>query len=278
VVWKQKENGVSDEKQFDAKKFSEGIHDRIHRGIHEGLKMGPGRKQRGGLFWGAVLTLGGFALLLDQMGIISVERLWRFWPMILIFIGLWNLACQSGRVFGAVMVILGVLFQLDTLGIAHFSWGQLWPLAIIAAGVLIMWSSLQARRVSTVVSNVPGGESQTDPRTTLNEMAIFGGIERRITSQDFQGGYVHAVFGGVQLDLREANMQQDEANLEINAVFGGVELRVPEAWQVVSRGQAFFGGFVDETRNYRPENPANPTRKSLILTGAAVFGGVEIKN
>jgi predicted membrane protein len=277
VVWKQKENCVSDEKQFDAKKFSEGIHDRIHRGIHEGLKMGPGRKQRGGLFWGAVLTLGGLALLLDQMGIISIERLWRFWPMILILVGLWNLTRQSGRVFGAVMVILGGLFQLDTLGIAHFSWGQLWPLAIIAAGVLIMWSSLQARKVSRVVSSGLG-ESETDPRTTLNEVAIFGGIERRITSQDFQGGYIHAVFGGVELDLRDAKMQQDQASLEINAVFGGVEIRVPDDWQVVSRGQAIFGGFVDETKNYRPENSAEPKRKALILTGAAVFGGVEIKN
>jgi predicted membrane protein len=249
-------------------------------GIIVGLGLGPCGQP--GLQWGvisgAIIALVGLLILLDNMGFRVASHLFRFWPMILILIGLWNIARQSGRVFGVVMVILGVLFQLDTLGIAHFSWGELWPLAIIAAGVLVMWSSLQARKVSKVVSNVLGGESKTDPRTTLNEVAIFGGIERRITSQDFQGGYVHAVFGGVQLDLRDANMQQDEAKLEINAVFGGVELRVPESWQVVSRGQAFFGGFVDETRNYRTENPANPPRKSLFLTGAAVFGGVEVKN
>jgi predicted membrane protein len=243
-----------------------------------GLRSAGSRNPHWGVISGGILALVGLLILLDNMGVHAVSNIYRFWPVILILIGLWNLTSQSGRVFGIVMIILGVLFQLDSLGVAHFSWGEIWPLAIIGAGLLVMWSSLQARRVSKVVTDVLGGKPQTDPRTTLNEVAIFGGIERRITSQDFQGGYIQAVFGGVELDLRDANMIKDEANLEINAVFGGVELRVPDTWQVVSRGQAFFGGFVDNTRNYRSENPANPGKKSLFLTGSAVFGGVEIKN
>jgi predicted membrane protein len=248
-------------------------------GMLVGMGM-PGSGHRGphwGVISGGILATVGLLILLDNMGIHAVSNIYRFWPVILIFIGVWNLFCASSRVFGIVLIILGVLFQLDTLGVAHFSWGELWPLAIIGAGLVVMWSSFQARKVSKVVGAL-GGHPQSDPRTTLNEVAIFGGIERRITSQDFQGGYVQAVFGGVELDLREANMQQDEVKLEINAVFGGVELRVPDTWQVVSRGQAFFGGFADNTRNYRSENPANPGKKSLLLTGSAVFGGVEIKN
>ena len=248
-----------------------------------GIIVGGGLRRSGqgaphwGVISGGIIAFVGLLILLDNMGIHVASHLYRFWPMILILIGVWNLASQSGRVFGGVLVILGVLFQLDTLGIAHFSWGEMWPLAIIGAGFLVMWSSLQARKLS--VSNRKGpGESEADLRTTLNEVAIFGGVERRITSPDFRGGYVHAVFGGVELDLRDAKMQESEAHLEINAVFGGVEIRVPEDWQIVSRGQAIFGGFVDETRNYRPENSAEPKRKALILTGAAVFGGVEIKN
>ena len=255
--------------------------DKTSRGgivVGVGLRKSCQGEPQWGVFSGGIIALVGLLILLDNMGIHLASHLYRFWPMILILIGIWNLAKQSGRVVGGVLILVGVLFQLDTLGIAHFSWGELWPLAIIGAGVLVMWSSLQARKVPKGGSKVVGLDSQTDPRTTLNEVAIFGGIERRITTQDFQGGYVHAVFGGVELDLRDANMQQDEVKLEINAIFGGVELRIPEAWQVVSRRQAFFGGFVDSTRNYRTDNPANPPRKALILTGAAVFGGVDIKN
>ena len=46
-----------------------------------------GRRGSSGLFWGAFLVLGGVALLLDRMGYVSVDRLWRFWPLILILTG-----------------------------------------------------------------------------------------------------------------------------------------------------------------------------------------------
>jgi predicted membrane protein len=283
-VWERQERPVSGESKFDPKKFADDLHDQVHRDIHARVHVGIGlgKGGRSGLQWGmlsgAIIAFVGLLILLDNMGLPLASHLYRFWPMILILIGLWNLACRSGRIFGVVMVILGVLFQLDTLGIAHFSWGELWPIAIIAAGVLVMWSSLQAKKVSKVVSEALGGQPQTDPRMTLNEVAIFGGIERRISSQDFQGGNINAIFGSVELDLRDATILQDEAILEINAVFGSVELRIPEAWQITSRGQAAFGSFQDDTRNYRNENPPNPPRKSLVLTGAAVFGSVEIKN
>jgi predicted membrane protein len=278
---------VSDDKEFDGKKYSDNLRDQIHRDINARVQAGIGVSGKDGarqlsrywgVFSGGIIALIGLFILLDNMGIHLLSHLYRFWPIILILIGAWNLARKSGRVFGGVLVILGVLFQLDTLGVAHFGWGEMWPLAIVGVGFLVMWNSLQARNVSKVVSNVLGCESQTDPRTTLSEVAIFGGIERRITSQDFQGGNINAIFGSVELDLRDVNIERDEAVLEINSVFGSVELRVPEAWQITSRGQAVFGSFQDDTRNYRNENPANPLRKSLILTGAAVFGSVEIKN
>ena len=84
-------------------------------------------------------------------------------------------------------------------------------------------------------------------------MAVFGGIERRVTSQDFQGGH-------------------------INAIFGGVEIRVPETWQVAFRGTPIFGGIADKTRVGRTTDPSDRRRKVLVLTGTVIFGGVEIKN
>jgi predicted membrane protein len=277
---------VSDEKNFDPKKFNDELRDQIHRGIRARVDAGIGLRGKGGirpirlqwgLFSGGLIALIGLLILLDNMGFHLFSHLYRFWPMILILIGVWNLTCKSGRVFGGVLVVLGVLFQLDTLGIARFTWGEIWPIAIIAVGVMVMWSSLQARKLSTFVGKITA-EPQGDPRTTLNEVAVFGGIERRINSQDFQGGNINAIFGSVELDMRDATIIQDEVILEINSVFGSVELRVPDAWQISSRGQAAFGSFEDDTKNYRADPPPSPTRKLLILTGAAVFGSVQIKN
>jgi predicted membrane protein len=279
---------VSDENDFDAKKFSDNLHDQIHRDIHSSVneKMGSNKKQHGpivvgihigrrgsgGLFWGAFLVFGGVALLLDHMGIISVDRLWRFWPLLLVCAGIPNVMRREHRLWGILLITGGVLFQLNELGIGHFRWNDIWPILLIATGLMLMWGAIEAQKRP---SFPPGGG---DPRTTLSEAAIFGGVERRVTSQDFQGGHINAVFGGVEIDLTDANMQADEATLDINAIFGGVEIRVPETWQVAFRGTPIFGGIADKTRVSRTADLSDPRRKVLILTGAVIFGGVEIKN
>ncbi len=279
---------MSDENKFDPNKFGEDLRDRIYSDIHDSVKTGAedqGRRRglvaartntcgRGtsGLFWGAFLVLGGVALLLDHIGIISVDRLWRFWPLLLVCAGIPNIMSRERRLWGILLITGGVLFQLNELGIGHFRWNDIWPILLIATGLMLMWGAIAARRKP---SAPPVGG---DPRTTLSEMAVFGGIERRVTTQDFQGGHINAVFGGVEIDLTDANMQAEEATLEINAIFGGVELRVPETWQVAFRGTPIFGGISDKTRVGRTVDLTDPRRKVLILTGAVIFGGVEIKN
>jgi predicted membrane protein len=206
------------------------------------------------------------------MGYVSIDRLWRFWPLLLVCAGIPNIMRRERRLWGILLITGGVLFQLNELGFAHFRWNDIWPILLIATGLMLMWGALEARRRPS--APLPGD----DPRTTLNEAAIFGGVERRVTSQDFQGGHISAIFGGVEIDMTDASMQADETTLEINAIFGGVEIRVPETWQVAFRGTPIFGGIADKTRVGRTTDLSDPRRKVLILTGAVIFGGVEIKN
>ncbi len=134
---------VSDENDFDAKKFSDTLHDQIHRDIHsevneqmdpDGKRRNPivggihiGRRGSSGLFWGAFLVLGGVALLLDHMGYVSVDRLWRFWPLLLVCAGIPNIMRREHRLWGILLITGGVLFQLNELGLAHFRWNDIWP-------------------------------------------------------------------------------------------------------------------------------------------------------
>jgi hypothetical protein len=111
---------------------------------------------------------------------------------------------------------------------------------------------------------------------SLRETAVFGGGKRKISAPDFQGGKLDAVFGGFEVDLRQAGIAGDSAVLEINAVFGGAEVKVPRSWEVVMRGAGVFGGYADSTDH--PDRAQYPNPKRLIVRGAAVFGGVEIKN
>jgi predicted membrane protein len=279
---------VSDESSFDPKKFKDDVHDQIHRSIHESLKFDdakPGSRRspmvvgmdlrgrgRGGVVMGGIFILIGLAFLLDQLGIISIGSLWRFWPMLLVLAGVLHLFSQR-RAWGVLLMFAGVILELNQLGFTHFGWGALWPMMLIAVGLFVMWGSLQWSSKPVLSSSAAG-----DPRTTLSEAVVFGGLERRMTSQDFQGGELTAIFGGIELDLTEANMQANDATLAITAIFGGVEIRVPPSWHVAYRGAPIFGGVEDKTRTARVDDPANPNLKTLVITGAVIFGGLEIKN
>jgi hypothetical protein len=106
------------------------------------------------------------------------------------------------------------------------------------------------------------------------EVAVFSGVDRHISAQDFRGAQCTAVFGGCKIDLRDAQIPGREAVLETYAIFGGVEIRVPEDWEVVNHNLTLFGGVSE----HRPRPQKGSATKTLILDGATIFGGTAVKN
>lgn len=233
-----------------------------------------GRRGRlDGLIPGAVILAIGLIFLLDSFGFVYARTFLQFWPMIIILVGVAKVARRDSRLWGVLLLLFGLFLQLNELGIGHFSWNQFWPLLLIAAGLMAIWGAVRARLIT---ENLPQAEG-SDPRTTLDESTIFGGIEKRLNGREFRGGRLQAVFGGIEIDLRDADMAENEAVLYANALFGGIEIRVPENWFVAARGQGIFGGFSDSTRFAPPSDPDKP-KKTLVVMGTALFGGVEIRN
>jgi predicted membrane protein len=252
------------------------IHDEIRDRRRELRELKQKQRRTGrndqshGIVWGGVVCLVGVLFLLDHLGVISVDHIWRFWPLILIAVGLAHLAEPGRRQWGGIIILVGALFLFDSLGIMRFSWEELWPLAIIAVGGMMIWNSIEGRKRR---ANIP------DSAATMNAHAVFSGIESRITAKDFRFGRVSAVFGGVELDFHEADIEGDTAELEVNAIFGGAEIRVPENWRVEAQNQILFGGLTNTTRNAnRPVDAAAPGTKTLIISGTVTFGGIEVKN
>ena len=259
-------------------KVEDDVRSRVANEIHNRLDARMRRRtcerggRLGGLVPGAVILALGVIFLLDSLGYVHARHFLQFWPMILILVGISKIARRDARIWGVIVLLFGVFLQLSELGIGHFTWSQFWPLLLIAGGGMAMWGAIQARKAMPSMA-----EGNLDPRNTLDENAIFGGVEKRLNSRDFRGGRLQAIFGGIELDLRDAEMIETEAVIHANAIFGGIELRVPETWYVATRGQGVFGGFSDSTKFSPPADPDKP-KKTLLVMGTALFGGVEIRN
>jgi predicted membrane protein len=237
-----------------------------HVSVTLGLR---GRGTQGGFVAGLVVVAIGVILLLDQEGIVRAWDVWRFWPVVLIAFGLARMV-RSGdapdKLWGTIEVGFGVIFLLGALGYRHFSFSHTWPLLIVGVGLWLLYQKFGTRQAPSNLG------SDLD----LNRADVFGGGKVRVTSKNFRGGKWLAVFGGSEIDFRNADIEGNEATLEVLAVFGGGEIIVPRNWEVQVRGIALFGGHNDETDRSFPE--LTGPRKLLMVKGAWILGGFNVKN
>jgi hypothetical protein len=346
---------------------------------------------------GVVILLVGVVLLLDQIGFVAANTIFKLWPLILIYLGVNRLTRNRGTVgwfWGGFLILLGISFQLQELGLSHIQVAVVWPVFLICAGILLIlnryqnrsrwggspmqgpppdgppgappgtppgpppdsapgtpppwsppetaappsstpgavppneapaagapsgapphWSPFQThsnfapgsssgpdwrgakpwtefyRRMDEMSDNIHRGwddrsHSSETSSPRLNEVNIFWGGKRRIVAKNFVGGEIVSIFGGFDIDLREADMLGNIIEIEVVAIFGGGDIRIPPNWEVVMETVGIFGGCGDRTRH--PENPSGaaaavagapaPQTKKLIIKGVAIFGGMNVKN
>lgn len=217
---------------------------------------------------GLIVAGLGILFLLNNLNVVVIYNWWQLWPVVVIAIGITKLIDAGQKATGAVMIVVGGIFLATTLG--WFSWRvwELWPLALIGAGVVMLIERLSALSKGSNW-NIAESNGQTDG------VAVFSGFKRRVTTDDYRGADYLAVFGGGEVNLRQAGMQADAAVITVTAIFGGIEFKVPENWLVVNELVGIFGGHEDKTVQPSPDAPGV---KRVILRGTAVFGGVTIKN
>jgi predicted membrane protein len=240
---------------------------------------------RGSVF-ALMLIVAGALLFLDNLGILPIRDIGAYWP---IFIVVWGASILErwrspvAIVWALALMAWGMLLILGNLQIISVRGGVGWPVMLIALGATMLVRPLQLREwrerfLRFQAGRRPRSAGQSFFGNRLRESTVFGSMNRRLETQHFEGGKVEAVFGSIELDLSEAAISSAErlAVLEVNAVFGGIEVTVPRTWRVLMKSAAVFGGCDDRTVPPRPEPGSEPV--TLVITGAAVFGGIEIRN
>jgi hypothetical protein len=216
-----------------------------------------------------ILIAVGAIFLLSNLHVFPGRDIWEYWPVALMIAGAFRLADAvdpKGRALGGILLVGGGIILAANLGLIPVDASDLWPLGLIAFGVFML--------VNHTVFSWGGGGKYTTSRQS--EAAVFGGGKRKINSADFKFAKFDAVFGGFEIDFREANIMGDSAIVEINAVFGGAEVRIPLNWSAEVQAAGVFGAFTDNS--IQPNLATTPNFKRLYFKGAAVFGGVNIKN
>lgn len=108
---------------------------------------------------GIIILFVGLVLLLDQLGFTEANKIFLFWPLILIYFGVQKLLCSSsmvGRFWGGFMTLLGISFQLEALGVGGIRFGTIWPVFLICAGVLLILRRYESRHAQPYYPPPPG--------------------------------------------------------------------------------------------------------------------------
>ena len=223
------------------------------------------------LVFGILIIVAGLLFTLDNFGFVSARFLIRLWPVALIAVGLTKALQQKGfwnGFWGWVISLAGLLLLLDNLHVLRFPVWKLLPLVLVALGIRLVQKAGGRTFPDRTI------ESRT--AATLDETAIFGGWDRAISTNEFLGGEINALFGGFELDLSGCRIPDDEAVVTVFIAFGGGDIRIPRDWNVEVRAFAIFGGTDDKT--HHPPLDGDVPPKKLVIDGFVVFGGLDIKN
>ena len=220
---------------------------------------------------GVILVMVGLFLVLRNTGFFPefIDHVIFSWPMLLVAIGLVMTLGAAEKTSGVIVMAVGGFFLIPMIFRETFhDYNMFWPSIFIIIGVIFI--STKRRGWNSVSSKGIVGDDYID------YVNVFSGGERQIISENFKGGRISAVFGGMELDLTKAKLAPGRNDLEIACVFGGATLIVPDDWNISIEVTPVLGGFTD-SRKLTPGRTVDPT-KQLVIKGAVVFGGGEIKS
>ncbi|MGD8305873.1 MAG: LiaF-related protein [Ignavibacteria bacterium] len=222
--------------------------------------------------FGGILIILGALLLLGSMDFFdfSISRIIFSWPFIFAVIGLIILLNTNKKLFGGILTGVGVFFLIERIfPNVHYSSGIIFPVILIAIGILIIFN--HKKKVSSFAEK--NGFFKKD---IIDDISIFGGGNKIISSDNFRGGNITAIFGGSEINLTGCKLAAGDQVIDTLMIFGGTTIIVPKDWNVIVNVTSILGGFSD--KSIKDPNILPDQSRTLYVKGLALFGGGELKN
>jgi predicted membrane protein len=204
---------------------------------------------------GIFFVILGVLLTLDQFDVVYADRVLRYWPVVLIVIGLLNLNNAGRRGLAILSIAIGSLMVAVRARVLHFTLFDFWPLILIGIGFVIVLRAL--------------GVNGPEQRGGL--WSVLGTRKVTLEPQDLDGRQIVAFMGRAQVELANTGEHEGPVTVEVLAMWGGVEFRVPSGWEVVAEVVPVMGGI--DIKALAP-----PSGRKLIVRGLVLMAGMDVKN
>ena len=206
------------------------------------------------LIIGIFFVLHGLLLAADNLGLLAAWDYLRYWPALVLLIGIYKLWQPGRQLSGIILTVVGASLLAQNVGLLHLSIFDLWPLLLIIGGIAII-----ARATGL---EVPSSDAH-------NILAAF--TTRKIAPREFDGARIVAVMGGCELDLSNAELKQSPTVIEVFTMWGGIEIFVPDTWEIIGEVVPVMAGFEVKVA------PKGTPQRKLVVRGTALMAGVEVK-
>lgn len=210
-------------------------------------------------------------IILILIGVIFIGNEFDFWNIKVFFKGWWTLfiivpsalgLCNKGNRLSSVLgLLVGVLLLFAARGIIVWSTvGKIFlPSILILIGISIIFKkNIKMAKVDSKDEN-------------KNYVAVFSGSEENLSNMKFTGTHITAIFGGVELDLRNAIIEKDVV-INCTTIFGGIDIILPDNVKVKISGVPVFGGVENQKISSTEENV--PT---IYIDYVCIFAGIDLK-
>ena len=223
------------------------------------------------LLGGILIALGGIFFI--NTWFYKDFDLWDIifsWGALWLILGVIVLVKTDKKLVGIILSGIGLFLLLKEYIPQFDKPGIIIPIFLIVLGIYII---LKKRKVDTS----EGFTTDTSKlnRDKIDDVSIFGGGTKIISSNNFQGGNITAIFGGSEINLINCQLAEGNNVLDVLCVFGGTTIILPKEWDVVINVTSILGGFSNKA--IRNPSVVIDQSRTLHIKGLAMFGGGEVK-
>ena len=223
------------------------------------------------IIWGIAIIALGIIFGGNALGFFDLNIFFDgWWTLFIIIPSLISLITEKEKLSSLAFLIAGILLLLAAQDVFSYevAWKAILAVVLVLIGVFIIFRSIIHSDNAKEVEKK--AEELKDDRKMDSQTAVFSGSERAYNNETFQGSNLTAVFGGVELDLRNAKFTKDTV-IKAFALFGGIDIIIPEDIQVKIKSGFIFGGITDDRRGTSIKG-----KHTIYLDAAGGFGGVTI--